>query len=61
MPPGAILLLLELVLPPPGQPSAEHLEDLTMIVVPGGQERTEQEYRLRLAESGSWLIEARPR
>lgn len=72
MPRQAVLVLLELVLPPPGKPSLAHLAGLTMMVVAGGQERTEQEYRSLIERagfhptqnipirSGSWLIEARP-
>ena len=39
------LLLAEEVLPPGDQPSYGKLSDLNMLVSPGGQERTEAEYR----------------
>jgi len=45
MPATGRLLLVESVLPPGNDPSFGKLLDLTMLVVPGGIERTEKEYR----------------
>jgi hypothetical protein len=39
------LLVVEGVIPPGNDPSFGKLLDLTMLVVPGGKERTEEEYR----------------
>jgi hypothetical protein len=39
------LLVVEDVIPPGNEPSFGKLLDLTMLVVPGGKERTEDEYR----------------
>jgi hypothetical protein len=43
--PGGRLLLVEGVVPPGNDPSFTKLLDLNMLVFPGGQERTEAEYR----------------
>ncbi len=45
------LLVVESVIPPGNEPFFGKLLDLTMLTVPGGQERTEEEYR-RLFEAG---------
>jgi len=39
------LLVVEDVIPPGNEPSFGKLLDLTMLVVPGGKERTEDEYQ----------------
>jgi len=49
MQPSARLLLLEMVMPPHGQPSRAALYDVNMMVLLHGQERTEDEYRRLLA------------
>lgn len=46
------LLLVESVIPPGDAPSGGKFLDLTMLVVPGGKERTAGEYRQLLADSG---------
>jgi hypothetical protein len=46
------LLLIESVIPPGNEPSQGKLLDLVMMVMPGGMERTEEEYRRLLAEAG---------
>ncbi len=46
------LLVIESVIPPGNDPSFAKLLDITMLVVPGGKERTENEYRELLAGSG---------
>jgi hypothetical protein len=51
-PAGATLLLIESVIQPGNEPSFAKLLDLTMLVIPGGKERTEAEYRSLLASGG---------
>jgi O-methyltransferase domain/Dimerisation domain len=51
-PPGAKLLLVETVIEPGNAPSFAKLLDLTMLVIPGGQERTASEYDRLLAAGG---------
>jgi hypothetical protein len=46
------LLLVESVIAPGNEPSFGKLLDLTMLLLPGGQERTEAEYRDLLAQAG---------
>ena len=70
MPPGAVLVLVERDLGPPNENPAAKLSDLNMLVMPGGRERTNEEYAelfrragLRhstttLAATGHALIEA---
>ncbi|MBI3839361.1 MAG: methyltransferase [Planctomycetia bacterium] len=43
--PAGRLLLVESVIPPGNDPSFAKLLDLNMLVIPGGKERTETEYR----------------
>lgn len=43
--PGGELLVVESVIPPGNEPSFGKLLDLAMLVIPGGEERTEDEYR----------------
>ena len=45
MPRGGQLLLIETVIPAGNEPSFGKLLDLNMLVMPGGTERTEHEYR----------------
>jgi hypothetical protein len=52
MPPHARLLLIEAPLPPGNDPSLHKLMDVNMLVMTGGRERTEAEYRSLLAEAG---------
>jgi hypothetical protein len=49
---GSRLLVIENVLPVAGVPSFGKLLDLEMLVIAGGQERTEEEYRSLLLRSG---------
>ncbi|HWA98022.1 MAG TPA: methyltransferase [Pirellulales bacterium] len=70
---AARLLIVESVIAPGNEPSFGKLLDLNMLVVPGGEERTEEEYRALLAQAGFELtrvvptvaevsvVEARPR
>jgi hypothetical protein len=52
MPPSGKLLLVESVIPAGNEPCFAKLLDLTMLVIPGGMERTEAEYRELLASAG---------
>jgi len=49
MPQQAKLLLIEAVIPPGNTPSFHKFMDLNMLVMTGGRERTEDEYRALLA------------
>lgn len=60
MQPSARLLIVESVIPPGNEPSFGKLLDLTMLVVPGGVERTESEYRAILHEAGFDLARVVP-
>jgi len=55
MGPNSRLLLVEMVLPPGNAPHPGKLLDMMMLVGPGGQERTEQEYSELLAKAGLHL------
>lgn len=48
MNPGGRVLLVEMVLPPGNDPHPGKMLDIMMLVGPGGQERTEQEYKALL-------------
>jgi hypothetical protein len=52
VPPSGKLLLVESVIPAGNEPCFAKLLDLTMLVIPGGMERTEAEYRQLLASAG---------
>jgi hypothetical protein len=52
MGPKARLLLVEMVLPPGDTPHFGKILDMTMLVLPGGQERTEPEYAELLGKAG---------
>jgi hypothetical protein len=52
MGPGARLLIVEMVLPPGDTPHPGKLLDITMLTMPGGEERTEAEYAALLAKAG---------
>jgi hypothetical protein len=51
----AKLLLIERVLPPGGEPAIGKMVDVTMMVLTGGLERTEAEYRTLLEAAGFTL------
>ncbi|TWT39244.1 methyltransferase [Blastopirellula retiformator] len=55
MEPGQKLLLIEYIIPPGNEPSFGKFIDLTMMLIPGGKERTEAEYRDLLAGCGFQL------
>jgi len=46
------LLIIEMVIPPGNGPHPGKATDMVMLAVPGGQERTEQEYCALLAKAG---------
>jgi hypothetical protein len=60
MRPAGKLLLVETVIPPGNDPCFAKLLDLNMLVIPGGLERTEREYRELLAAAGFGLARIIP-
>lgn len=52
MKPGATLLIIEMIVPPGNERSAAKLLDLEMMVVTGGRERGEDEFRRLLRSAG---------
>jgi hypothetical protein len=57
---GSRLLLVEMVIPPGNTPSFGKLTDVNMLVMTGGRERTEVEYRALLDSSGFRLTRIVP-
>jgi hypothetical protein len=60
MRPAAKLLLVECVIPPGNEPFFGKWLDVNMLVIPGGQERTEQEYRELYKAAGFTLTRIVP-
>jgi SAM-dependent methyltransferase len=60
MRPGGRLLMLEAVVPPGDAPHLSKLLDMTMMVLPGGRERTTLEYEALLASAGLRLVRVVP-
>ena len=58
--PDGRLLIIEMVLTPPDVPHPGKMLDVMMLVGPGGQERTEEEYRQLLAKAGFRLTRVVP-
>jgi hypothetical protein len=54
------LLIVEMVLPPGDAPHPGKLLDVAMLVMPGGQERTQEEYRDLLGRAGFHLTRVVP-
>jgi hypothetical protein len=54
--PAGRLLLVEMVIPPDNRPSPAQAMDLNMLVMPGGRERTEEEYQ-RLFHAAGFRLE----
>lgn len=52
MSPGGRVLLVERIVPGPDEPDYSKLLDLEMLVIPGGKERTGDEYAALLARAG---------
>jgi hypothetical protein len=50
--PDGRLLIVETVLPPGDTPHQGKIQDMVMLVLPGGQERTEDEYAALLGKAG---------
>jgi hypothetical protein len=57
---GGKLLLVEVVLPPGNEPSFGKIMDMEMMLLPGGMERTEAEYRELFAAAGFQLTRIVP-
>jgi hypothetical protein len=57
---GGELLVVESVIPPGNEPSFGKLLDLAMLVIPGGKERTEDEYRMLYEAAGFRLTRIVP-
>jgi hypothetical protein len=60
MPADARLLLVESVIPPGNEPFAGKFLDLVMLLIPGGKERTADEYRTLFAQAGFELTQIVP-
>ena len=60
MHPGSRLLIIEMVLPPGDAPHPGKLLDMMMLVGPGGQERTAEEYGALLGKAGFRLTRVVP-
>jgi hypothetical protein len=60
MTPGSRLLIVEMVLPSGNSPHPGKMLDMMMLVGPGGQERTEPEYRALLGKAGLRLTRLVP-
>jgi hypothetical protein len=58
--PDGRLLIVETVLPPGDTPHQGKVQDMVMLVVPGGQERTEAEYASLLGKAGFRLSRVVP-
>jgi hypothetical protein len=58
--PDGRLLIIETVLPPGDTPHQGKVQDMVMLVVPGGQERTEAEYQSLLSKAGFRLSRVMP-
>ena len=52
MKPGSPLLIIEMVLPAGDTPHPGKMLDMVMLAIPGGEERTEQEYGTLLGKAG---------
>ncbi len=60
MNPDSRLLIIEMVLPEGNTPHPGKILDMMMLVGPGGQERTDQEYGALLAKAGLRLTRVVP-
>jgi hypothetical protein len=60
MAPGGRVLVVENVIPPGNDPSFGKLLDLVMLVIPGGEERTAEEYRKLYQTAGFRLTRIVP-
>ena len=60
MMPTSRVLIIEMVLPAGNAPHPGKMLDMMMLVGPGGQERTEPEYRALLSKAGLRLTKVEP-
>lgn len=60
MTPWSKLLVVEMLVPPGNEPSVAKMLDLEMLVITGGKERTQEEYRHLLEVSGFKLTQVIP-
>lgn len=60
MRPGAKLLLVESVIPPGNEPMGAKFLDLTMMLIPGGLERTAEQFRALYEQAGFELTKIAP-
>lgn len=60
MKPDGRILLVEMVIPGPNEPHPGKLLDLVMLAVPGGRERTPEEYAALFAKAGLRLAQIVP-
>jgi hypothetical protein len=60
MSPGSKLLLIESVIPSGNEPFSGKFLDLVMLLIPGGKERTEAEYRSLFEQAGFELAQIVP-
>ena len=60
MGPGGRLLIVEAVIRPGDEPDPAKILDLAMLLIPGGQERSEDEYRILLEKAGFRLTRVVP-
>jgi hypothetical protein len=60
MPPGAALLVVERVIAPPNEGRDGKFSDLNMLVMPGGRERTLDEFRALFERAGLELVSEAP-
>ena len=49
---SARVIVIERIVPPGGEPSVSKIVDMSMLVLTGGKERTEMEYRALLNSAG---------
>jgi hypothetical protein len=60
MPDDARVLIIDAIVPPPGEPHFAKFLDLEMLMLPGGKERTEDEFSTLLESAGFRVTRAIP-
>jgi hypothetical protein len=58
--PGGKVLIVEMVVTPPNVPHPAKMLDLVMLTIPGGRERTPEEYRALLTKAGLGMTRVVP-
>jgi hypothetical protein len=58
MPDDARILIVDAIVPPPGEPHFAKFLDLEMLMLPGGKERTDDEFRALLESAGFRMTRA---